>query len=144
MNWLEKSSTAAVTILAVLGSVELGFRLHARWTGTGDVPAAAARGVPTARPQRPPSYTKGERLPAIEGLPSLSRPTLLVVVRSGCRYCDASMDFYKRLLSSPNKQSVLFVSYEPVERTAQYLAGHGIENAKVASVQAEAPSGREA
>jgi hypothetical protein len=127
MNWLEKGTSAAVLLVAVLGSVELGIRLHARWTRANAPPAAA-------QPQRPPTYAKGDTLPVVAGLPNPSRNTMLVVVRSGCRYCDASMDFYKQLLASSPKEAVLFVSYEPVDRTTQYLSSHGITGAQVTSV----------
>jgi len=62
------------------------------------------------------------------------RQTLLIFVRDGCRYCDASMEFYRRLGTSQRKVRLAVVSYDPRETLSEYVSRHRLQVDLVRSV----------
>jgi hypothetical protein len=83
-----------------------------------------------ARP-RPPEYQPGDVLEPIAGLtPDTSRPSLLLVVKSGCRFCESSVPFYRQLVdrvrSSASPVGLVGVCLEPSDACASYFKAKGI------------------
>lgn len=88
-----------------------------------------------------PKYAIGESIGQVPGLVlSEKTNTLLLVVRSTCRYCTASMDFYRRLRAiqeSGQQFEVAAVGVEPKETITEYLTSHGLRLDIVAVVGSE-------
>jgi hypothetical protein len=106
------------------------------WVLVGPGAAFRVRQTPRAAP---PSYAVGERFAAVAGLEFARAPlTLIVWVRSTCRYCTESMGFYRRLAAAPRRARVVVVGAEPVERLREYVGEHGFAPDEVVSVGAEA------
>lgn len=91
-------------------------------------PGVAVARSPT-RPQ-PSTYSQGERLDDIPGLNfTAAQKTLILFIRSTCRYCTESMPFYRALIASATKNrslQIAVVSTETVEATRAYLTEHGL------------------
>jgi hypothetical protein len=59
--------------------------------------------------------------------------TLVMFVRSGCKYCTASADFYKRILERTRRVPVIAVGVDPEDTLRIYLHGLGVRPDKVVS-----------
>src|SRR4051812_7200946 len=81
------------------------------------------------RPQ-PPSYAVGERISSVPTLASSNgSKALLLVVRSGCSFCTASMPFYHTLTSgrpSGSTTRIVVVTPDDQDTAAQYLGSHDV------------------
>jgi hypothetical protein len=81
------------------------------------------------------TYSVGESFPAIDGLDLNRRPqTLIVFLRNGCRYCDASVLFYQRLLEAHGKTELVAMSFDSPLRLRTYLAAKQLAFNKSLSV----------
>lgn len=122
---LETVSNICVTV----ASLTLVAVLAAGWT----------RGASTVQsPPRPElSYVEGRPSPRLSGLATgMGRPTLLLFVRSTCKYCTESLPFYARLTDgsmSASRADVIAVTQESVEQCRAYLTQGGVAIAKVVS-----------
>ena len=77
-----------------------------------------------------PEFKKGEQIDTSKL--GLSHPALLLITRSSCRYCTASMPFYASLNGS---KIIAIASGEPVEANSKYLASHNVHPRKVLSLE---------
>ena len=93
----------------------------------------------TPSPSAPPArvtYQPGERLPTFPAVDfTRADQTLLLVVRDGCHYCEASMPFYRTLTEAVrgNEQAVQLAAVTPGAPDAgrQYLQRYGVSVALV-------------
>ena len=61
-----------------------------------------ARATP---PPKPATFATGDRIPAVDGLqPGRAEVTLLLVLREDCKFCEASIPFYRQLASATSAQ----------------------------------------
>ena len=78
----------------------------------------------------PPVFKTGERAEALPGVRyDEASSTLLMYVRSTCRYCTQSMPFYRQLRETVARGSVrlVAVSGEEGDVLATYLKQHGVD-----------------
>lgn len=109
---LERGANAAIILAAAV--------CIASWLWVSRAPASSR-------------YSVGDSLAEISELATLPESRVLVVfVNSLCQYCTQSMAFYSRLtvelekLRSSTAPGLVFVSLEPAETLAAYLASHGL------------------
>jgi hypothetical protein len=100
-------------------------------------PVLARREEPRLAPQH-----------SVKNLPldfAAPRKTLVLVVKSSCPYCTASMEFYKRLanLDRVRSDQVRFVvaGPEPVPVLARYITGHGLHSKQIVTADVPGVSG---
>ena len=71
--------------------------------------------------------------------------TVLLALQTGCRFCNESIPFYKRMLEKTKGQNIKFIAYFPtkVENSTNHLAELGITEMEVrqAPISALEPSG---
>jgi len=122
---LETASNAGVVAVLVLCALWLAPQVKRQWAG--DVGRATSSSTATGR--MPTSYVVGDRAPE---LPTLNykqaSKTLVLFVRNDCRYCTASMPFYRRLASSDahahNRFRMVAASLQATEETQEYVAAY--------------------
>ena len=75
----------------------------------------------------------GKKAPEIAGVSYAQAPrTLMIIVRSTCKFCNESMPFWKRLMErrgtggDSNRLRVVAVSDEPVPISTEYLRRYGL------------------
>ena len=115
----------AIGLAAIAIAAQVGFHLFERWdrrVGGGGKPAEI---------RRPTEYRPGDTVPANPKLELAgAEQTLILFVRSGCRYCTASMPFYRQLAEAARHQAggvrLVAVSHEPREILARYLEEHQV------------------
>jgi hypothetical protein len=84
------------------------------------------RAAPTPSRAEPPTYKVGEVLEVIDTAELAQAPaTLVMFLREGCRYCNESMDFYKRLSGQPRRAKLLVAGRESVEKLTSYVNDQG-------------------
>ena len=89
--------------------------------------------APGAEPQ---PFRPGSTAESLSGVDYRRAGTSLVLyVKSTCRFCTESMPFYKQLRSRAIEKGVplIVVSPEATEITADYLAGHGVAASQIVS-----------
>jgi hypothetical protein len=90
-------------------------------------PAAAPQ--PSAQ-QAPATYRAGDTIDAVPAAVVGQTPrSLLLVVRSTCKFCTENMPFYQRLAARRASESnirLVAVSTEPVATTRDYLKQHAV------------------
>lgn len=120
---IEILANLAFLLLCTVGIV-LGVQAMSRPT------PVVANGPPTPARSAPPLYQSGERI-TIDGVDFTAAPkTLLLVVRSTCRYCTDSMPFYKTLASAPTsgrRARIVALTPEAVEVGAEYFDSFGVK-----------------
>jgi hypothetical protein len=114
----------AIVILAAAVVIQLGLQIRDRVSRP--TPPTVRPGAAAAREYRP-----SERGPVIAGLDYASADrTLLLFVRSTCRYCTASMPFYSKLETARREAGssvrLVAISPEPVEVLSKYLRDHKV------------------
>lgn len=88
----------------------------------------------------PPTMKVGERLTILKGQITLQKPgALLIAISPNCRYCKASLPFYKELIQNRKDSSskeILFVidKQEGVALEVDMLRNVGIQNPKVLQI----------
>lgn len=91
-------------------------------------------------PRGTSGYRVGDNLTTV--LPSVrfesARKTVIVAVRSTCRYCTESMDFYKQIVQAADPLSVVFVGTESQDEIRDYLEKHGVRAVQIVTVNAQA------
>lgn len=104
-------ATLAVAVVIVVFAVE-------QWRGD------------QAAPERPPAaYVPGDR---ISDTPELglrqASVSVLIGTDSTCRFCTASMSFYRRLADEAKKRGIRLIAYtlEDIEVNRNYLASHDV------------------
>jgi len=118
---LRKALDVAVSIVVLIAGILL---IRAFSTDTAPAP-----------PLSIPLYAAGDTFEPAEGLaldPIL--PTLIMHLQSTCRFCTASMDFYKRLAAAAPRARLVVVGYEPASVLEAYAKAHGFEPNQVVSV----------
>ena len=107
-------------------------------SGAAAVYVAAAHYLGSAPNVAPNSaeYQAADRFAEIPGLDfSAASSTLVVAVRSTCRFCTESMEFYRRLISLSPRARIVFLGTEPQEALNQYVKEHQIAPDVVVSVK---------
>lgn len=67
-------------------------------------------------------YEVGDSFGELPGVRfSDSKTTLVMFVRSGCKFCTASAPFYQKLLATPSRTRVIAVGYEETTALRDYL-----------------------
>jgi hypothetical protein len=88
----------------------------------------------------PPKFKSGQELPALPGLSlSTNAKTLVVVLKSDCRFCEESMPFYRKLSEAirgnPRINSRLIViGPEDLRTLTDYVTRHGVTAADVVTI----------
>lgn len=91
------------------------------------------------RPASQQPFPRGERVQTLDGVDygGYSR-TVLVALSSTCKYCTASVPFYKSLAelrqSSDRRVQLVAVSWEETARISSYLSSHGFIPDHVVSI----------
>jgi hypothetical protein len=91
-----------------------------------------------ATPKPPPTYIVGERIDALGGVGfQASAQTLVMALREDCRYCRASVPFYRELTEALRKRTdgatqLVVVSTDSVPAMSAYLKAHDIHVDRVA------------
>lgn len=88
------------------------------------------------------TYSAGESLPALTEFSYADhKSTLVLVVRSTCKFCTQSMPFYRSLVdkakASGGKVGIVSVSTEPEPSLKAYLAAHDVTMGAVRSIPAD-------
>ena len=95
--------------------------------------ARATQPAPSGGPA--PGYRVSERVPEVPGVDfSTSEKSLLVYLRSTCKFCTASMAFYREIASASRSARVIVASNEPVGVVNAYLDEHGFKADQVISI----------
>jgi hypothetical protein len=95
---------------------------------------------PAATNQLPRIYVAGDTLTPIPGLDLANAPrTLILFLRSGCKYCTASAEFYQRLVALPGRAPIVAVSFEDSASLQSYLTALGVRPDKVLSTSRDSP-----
>lgn len=111
-RFLERAMNVAIIVACVAIAMSAASRLY---------PAAPVPAVPRA------GYEPGDSIGDIPGVEwGASERTLLVVVRSTCRFCTESMDFYRRLTSGSRVSKLVGVGTEPPETLRDYFSSHDV------------------
>ena len=120
---IEILANLAFMVLCIVGIV-LGVQAVTR---PASVAANSGPVPPTAR-TLPPLYEPGDKL-TIDGVDfKAANKTLLLVIRSTCRFCTESMPFYKTLMAARSSQArIVALTPETVEVGAGYLGSHGVQ-----------------
>jgi len=89
-----------------------------------------------AKPLEISTYKVGDSFPVLAGLDMKDgRPALVLYVRSTCKYCTASMDFYRRLtMTTPRSHRIVVVGPESKEVLQDYVSSHDVVPDVVLSV----------
>jgi hypothetical protein len=83
-------------------------------------------------------YVAGDKLGPLPDLDlSASPATLVLYLRSGCKYCTASMAFYRRLAEQRRRARIVVIGTEPLATLQAYVSSHSFRPDQVISV----PSG---
>jgi hypothetical protein len=105
------------------------------WKSSRSVDVAAGPGGPAA----PAAYNVGDRLNDISGVDfTLGNGTLVLYVRSTCRFCTASMGFYRTLVDRLDGVRLAVVGSEPETVLRGYMSQHSL----VPHVLVSVPPGR--
>jgi hypothetical protein len=118
-------NTAIIGLCVVLAGDVLWMRIVKPAVNTKPVATAARETT------RRPTYKVGEPFQLLTGFKSSPGiPYLFLIVRDGCRYCDASTDFYRRVVeaSRGGKSSVQVIGLclNPGDVCAEYFKRGGI------------------
>jgi hypothetical protein len=133
MSRIERVTNLAMIVVCCALTAELVAR---RFAPSVPLPARSASGVAP----RPESYKAGDEFPAVPGLSAdAQRRSVILFVRDGCRYCENSIPFYRRLAQAVQNQqaTVRLVGLCPdrTEACATYLKANGIQVSDVVGVQ---------
>jgi thioredoxin-related protein len=98
----------------------------------------ARTGTSDDRRGEDPSYKLGETVDIKNVDYSLAPKTLVMFVRSNCRFCTNSMELYRKIIESPAHRNgqfrVVAITPEESEVTAEYLSSHEVVVDGVVSV----------
>jgi hypothetical protein len=85
---------------------------------------------------RPPSnYEVNDSFAPVNGVDWSSHPSTIVLwLRSSCRFCTASMPFYKQLIGTSRRARIVAMGTEQPEQLLKYLTDHGVVPDAVVSV----------
>lgn len=84
----------------------------------------------------PRTYRVGDRLDNVSELGIGASPrTLIVWIRSGCRFCAESMPFYSRLSRQPRRSQIVVAGLEPPDQLRAYVDSQGFSPDKVVTVR---------
>jgi hypothetical protein len=126
---LDRWRIAADIIAAAAMVVAAGVLVFRTWSAA---PAATAT---RAGPPELVSYSVGDTLGPIPGIDfGSSRLTLVAYLQSSCRFCDASMTFYRGLVDEGSKVPMVVIGFEPQSVLDDYVARHRFKPDRVVSV----------
>ena len=92
-------------------------------------------GAPRAGPPTPAAYKIGDRLEEVIGLDvTLAKKTLVLYLRSKCKFCTASMPFYRTLAQRNGAVQLAVVGPESEEVLRDYVVQHSFVPDAVVSV----------
>jgi thioredoxin-related protein len=115
---LDTIANVATIVTSVILCVFLFSRYH-------DLPSTPSQ-IRSAIPYKP-----GDRMDAIHDVGYESTATVLLFVRSDCRFCTESMPFYKQLTSLDDRKEkfvrVVAISSDSNDQLATYLALYGLD-----------------
>jgi hypothetical protein len=121
---LEVLANAAFLIVCVMVTAVLGRQLI--WPNAPIAAGAPARPAPTPRPV----YQPGERIELAGVDFTKSDKTLLLVIRSTCKYCTESMPFYKGLAGDSKLTAtvrIVAVSPDDIPVSEAYLGQYQVK-----------------
>ena len=124
-KWLNRATNVAFIVVCSVLTVYASGRLVDRWSAPD----------PTKS-----DYRIGDHLDGVSGLDlRKSSYTLMAFVKSGCPYCGASMQFYKRIADKRARGAVRFFAMdaEPTSIAMQYIGGTGVGFDGLVSYQRE-------
>lgn len=81
-----------------------------------------------------PLWNLGDKVEAVSDQASGSVQTVLLVVRSSCRYCTESMPLYRDILRQRSQAQVILAGPEPTHVLAAYAALHDFSPDDVLSI----------
>lgn len=120
---LDTATNVAVLAASILVCIWLAPQIRARWSSDT---------------RRPPAYQVGDAGPKVADY-GRSHRTIVLFVRSTCRYCTESMPFYRQLAESKQRAvgAVRFIvaSMEPRETTSSYLGEHRVAVDDIVTVE---------
>lgn len=123
---LDVVSNMTMTVASVFLIVVVGMQWHSPAAGTLN------------RQVTSPSYNEGQAFPQIPGLTTTrDKPTLLLFVKSTCKYCTESLPFYARIIQGQRAGwavEIAAVTQEPAEQCRAYLVSGGLAIDKVLTV----------
>lgn len=112
------------TVLVMLASLSVIGSLGWRWLNPPAAPRVSL-----------PMYEIGETFPDVPGmLLSSNGPTLVAWLQSTCRYCTASMDFYRALVEKRRVGKIVAMGPESSDVLGAYLKEHKVVVDQVVSV----------
>jgi hypothetical protein len=100
-------------------------------------------GPPQSKAARPEPYRKGDRILAVgEKQFSSAHRTVLVAIRNGCRYCAASMPFYRKLERSvaarkDGRVKMIFLAPGDQAKNSEYLEANALSPDRLMSLSRE-------
>lgn len=139
MTVWEKSANAALVVFAIAAVADIANRNF----GAGRPGASRSVASVATPPAVKKVYEVGEAFKPIPGLMvEPGRPTLFLVVRSTCKFCNASAPFYQRLVTdvrlSGAKTSLVGLCLESSEACTKYFADMGVALDRTIGVQSAA------
>jgi hypothetical protein len=121
---LEVLANAAFLVVCVMVTAVLGRQLV--WPAAPAAASAPARPAPAPRPV----YQPGERIELAGVDFTKSDKTLLLVIRSTCKFCTESMPFYKDLAggwASTSNVRIVAVSPDDIPVSEAYLGQYAVK-----------------
>lgn len=134
MTRVEQITNGSIALLCIVLASDVVYRRLA-------TPTPAPTGRPPSQSQPRPSYQVGEAFPALGNFRAQKGvASLLLVLRDGCKYCDASMPFYQRIAEVGRKAlgrlEVVASCLDPTDVCKAYLTRHNV-GVKSVSVRGE-------
>jgi hypothetical protein len=124
MHKLREHLDLTATIVMILTSVVLV------WHVVSD--RASVRSPPAA------GYSQGDVFGAVDGLRFSETPaTAILFVQSTCKFCSASMPFYRRLSALPRRAKFIVMGVETRDQLQAYLSAQQLRVDDVVSVNAQ-------
>lgn len=118
----------AIEVLANLATLVLA----------GVLIVVVARGGLGSSPSRPESAPPLDARPDLTSVGALQKPSLLLFLRSDCRFCTASAGFYRKLVEAKSPVQIVAIFGEPEDQARAYLKSLevGIEDVRRADHRA--------
>lgn len=121
MSKLEKLTNLSIILVCLVLTGDFAYRRI-----SAGAPIPTAKKLPAAKP----AYAVGTPFPTLTNFrPEAGKRSLVLVVRDGCKFCDASMPFYQRLAimikRTPGTEMV-GVCLNPADVCANYFGKNGV------------------
>lgn len=100
---------------------------------------------PTTSTEPEKAYTTGERF-SIKGVNvadvTAGHATVVLYVRSSCKFCTESMPFYKTLAETAERPRLVVVGYEDEATLGKYVSDHSVKPDSVLRLDRNEPESR--